>query len=70
MWIQKISKQNLTEILVLPLIFILVFLAGISIFIIFDQESYMLYAGWCFTTGFITIIVIGVYTYLRIKAKY
>lgn len=67
MLLREIKKINIIEILILPLIFIAIFIAGMIIFIQFNLNNYLLYTGWCFISGVIVIGIIGIYTYLILK---
>lgn len=69
MLIREITKQNIKEIILLPLIFILLFIGGSTVFLVFNIYDQILYASWCFISAIIVIGLIGLTTYLMIKNK-
>ncbi len=69
MWLREITKQNIIEILLLPLIFIVIFIAGITIFITFDLDNYMFFAGWCFASAGILMVIVVIYSYFYLKSR-
>jgi hypothetical protein len=70
MGLQNISKRDMMQLLVLPLVFILIFMVGVSIFIILDINNYWLDAGWCFITAIILGIVVVFFAQKKIKVRY
>jgi hypothetical protein len=60
---RDISKFNLLEILILPLIFIMIFTSGAILFVSMGIINYSVYAGWCFGTGAIVGGVVLYYSY-------
>jgi hypothetical protein len=69
MLIREISKQNIIEILILPLVFIMIFIAGIFLLVFLEIFDYVVYTSWCLFSGIIVIAIIAYFTYLKIKPK-
>jgi hypothetical protein len=67
MLIREIHKKNLIEIIILPLIFISIFIAGTIILTMFNILNYMIYAGWCLISGIMLMIIVWVYSYIFLK---
>lgn len=69
MWRRKITKQNLIEIIVIAIIFIIIFIIGSSVFLIQDVNSYNIFAVWCIITALISMVIIGSYSYIKIRSQ-
>jgi hypothetical protein len=68
MLLRKISKQNIIEILLLPIIFVIIFLAGVFALVQLNINNYLAYASWCLITGIIVILIVGFITYRLLRA--
>ena len=70
MLIRSISKFNLIEIILLPLIFIGIFIVGVGLLIHFKIDTQEIYAGWCLISGAVVMCIVLAYTYVLIKDKW
>ena len=66
MLMRKISRSNLIEIILLPLLFIGIFIAGSSLFLVLGLYDQILYASWCFVSAGMVVCIVGIYTYILI----
>ncbi len=69
MWRREITKQNLIEIIVFALIFIIIFIVGSSVFLIQDINNYNIFAVWCIITALISMVIIGSYSYIKLRSQ-
>jgi hypothetical protein len=69
MLLRKITKQNIVEILLLPIIFVMIFGLGLILLVFLDVQNYLVYTAWCLISGVVVIVLIGAYTYLMIDEK-
>ncbi len=69
MIIREISKKNIIEILIFPLIFALIFFAGLYALIELKINNYFAYAGWCTISGLILFLIIFFYVYRTLSVR-
>ena len=69
MLLRKITRQNIVELLILPIIFIIIFSLGFILLVYFNVQNYLVYTAWCLISGIIVIALIGAYTYLMIDER-
>jgi hypothetical protein len=69
MLMRKISPENLFEIILLPLLFIGIFIAGGTIFLVLGLYDQILFASWCFISAGIVVCIVVIYTYIIIQKR-
>ena len=64
---RKIKRNNLLEIILIPLIFLAILGSGLGMFFYFEVYNYFIYTTWCIISGMILLGLIIFYTYHFIK---
>ena len=69
MWRREITKENLMELLISAAIFIIIFIVGSTVFLLMEMENYNIFATWCMITALISMVIIGAYSYIKLRAQ-
>ena len=67
MLIREVTRQNLIEIILLPIVFVLVFISGTFGLIYLHVNNYLAYLTWCAISFVVVIAIIISYTYLTLR---
>ena len=69
MQIPEISSENIKDILFLPLVFILIFIIGSTIFLVLNITHYYVFATWCFSAAAVVIGLVLLLSYRKVKKE-
>ena len=65
----ELPNEALKDILILPIIFILIFIGGSSVFLLLNLNLQIVFASWCIASAMIVIALVVYFSFAKLRKQ-